>query len=205
MHRAVPVGETDRVPQRSNPLLNRHAVAQHASDLHISVTTDYGHRAQSQRLNQPLQGDTAYIQPPREHIEAHVLEYCHAKTCDSTLAALLLIPVNSCNQYTETFQLLQTYPPDHHDWVTNPDEAYNLWYDPTGHNQKLLDQILLTLSNIPNAISPTKVERLNMLFHAQVAGQPCIALLDTGATNNFITQKQVEQAGLNIVHDTSTV
>ena len=44
-----------------------------------------------------------------------------------------------------------------------------------------------------------------MLFQAQVAGQPCIALLDTGATNNFITEKQVEQAGLNIVQDTSTV
>ena len=68
-----------------------------------------------------------------------------------------------------------------------------------------MDQVLLTLSSIPNAISPTKVERLNMLFHAQVAGQPCIALLDTGATNNFITEKQVEQAGLNMVQDTSTV
>ena len=185
-------------------MLKNRAVAQHAYDLKISVTPG-SHRAQSHRLNHPLQGDTVFIQAPREHIESHVLNYCHAKTCDSTLAALLLIPEGSCKQYTDSFHLLATYPPDHHDWVTHPDEPYNLWYDPIGHNQILLDQVLLTLSAIPNAISPTKVERLNMLFQAQVAGQPCIALLDTGATNNFITEKQVEQAGLKLVQDTSTV
>jgi len=89
--------------------------------------------------------------------------------------------------------------------VSHPHETYQLWYDPVGHNHQLLDQVLLTLKSVPQEISPTKVERLNMLFQAQVAGQPCIALLDTGATNNFITERQVEQAGLKVVKDTSTV
>ena len=181
-------------------------MAQHAYNLGLSAITDYGHRAQALQLSQQAPaGGTVYIQPPREQTEAHVLKYCHAKASDATLTALLLIPEGLCKQYTGSFKLLDTYPPNHQDWVTPPQETYHLWYDPTGHNHKLMDQVLLTLSSIPNAISPTKVDRLNMLFHAQVAGQPCIALLDTGATNNFITQKQVEQAGLNIVQDTSTV
>ena len=140
-------------------------MAQNAYDLKISVIPD-GHRAQSQRLTQPLKGDTVYIQAPREHIEAHVLQYCHAKTSDSTLAALLLIPEGSCNQYTSGFLMLATYPPDHQDWVTHPDETYSLWYDPIGHNQTLMDQVLLTLSSIPNAISPTNT----MNYRASVRG-----------------------------------
>ena len=69
---------------------------------------------------------------------------------------------------------------------------------------KSMDQVLLTLKTIPSDVSPTEVERLNMLFQAQVAEQLCIALLVTGATNKFITEKQVEQARLREVKDTST-
>ena len=61
------------------------------------------------------------------------------------------------------------------------------------------------LNSISAEISPTPVDRLNMLFQAQVAGHACIALLDTGATATFITEKQVKCSGLRIVQDTSTV
>ena len=187
-------------------MLNRHALASHAYRLNLSMNTEYNQRAKSQQSFQStLEGGAVFIQPPREQIDSHLLQYCHAKSTDSTLAALLLIPEGTCKQYTEGFQLLATYHPGHTDWITHPVETHNLWYDPVGHNPKLTEQLLLTLKSIPKEISPTEVERLNMLFQAQVAGQPCIALLDTGATNNFITEKKVEQAGLKINKDTSTV
>ena len=127
-------------------MLNKNAVAQIAHDLKIAVNTDYRHRAQSQLHFQPaLEGGAVFIQPPREHIEAHVLQYCHANSSDSTLAALLLIPEDSWKQYTDAFKLLATYPPGHKDWVTHPQETYSLWYDPMGHNQKMMDQVILTL------------------------------------------------------------
>jgi hypothetical protein len=44
-----------------------------------------------------------------------------------------------------------------------------------------------------------------MLFSAQVAGQQCIALLDTGASLNFISDILVHRAGLKMSQATSTV
>ena len=118
---------------------------------------------------------------------------------------MTLLHENTCNQLTGSFTLLQTYHPGDPAWVTSPDIPYNLWFDPESHNDVCAQERISMLNSISTEISPTPVDRLNMLFQAQLAGQTCLALLDTGATATFITEKQVKCSGLRIFQDTSTM
>jgi len=156
-------------------------------------------------MQQVLQGGPVFIQPPAHQTEQILLQYAHAKIADDTLTALLLLPANNCNMFTNNFVHLDAYPSNSKHWITPPDATYNLWYDPPGHNHQLAQTVCLTLQNVPQYISTINVDRLNMLFSAQVAGQQCIALLDTGASLNFISDTLVHRAGLKMSQATSTV
>ena len=146
-----------------------------------------------------------FIQPPAHQAEQVLLQYAHAKMADDTLSALLLIPDNTCNMFTNNFVHLETYSPNSKHWVTPPEVTHKLWYDPSGHNHQLAHTLCTTLQRVPKNISPTHVDRLNMLFSAQVAGQQCIALLDTGASLNFISESLAHRAQLKMSQATSTV
>ena len=156
-------------------------------------------------MQHALQNGVVFIQPPPQQADQMMLHYAHAKIADDSIAALILLPSDHCTHVTDHLVHIDTYPPESHHWRTPPEVPYSLWYDPQGHNDNLAHSLSNTLLAIPKSISPTSVERLNMLFSAQVAGQNCIALLDTGATLSFITERMVRRAGLKLTQTTSTV
>ena len=126
-------------------------------------------------MQHALQNGVVFIQPPPQQADQMMLHYAHAKAADDSIAALILLPSDHCTHVTDHLVHIDTYPPESHHWRTPPEVPYSLWYDPQGHNENLAHSLSNTLLAIPKSISPTSVERLNMLFSAQVAGQ--IALL----------------------------
>ena len=193
----------DRVTSRSSgPLLDPQAIKHLAYKWDIPLCDSLPKRSLA---SCPADCDTLYLQPPLEMMENELLQYFHAKACDSSLSAIFLIPEGYCKQFTDALQCLETYPTSAEEWRTPPEIAYKVWYDPVG-NPHIADNLYSTLASISPTISPSKdIDRLKLLFKAQTAGIQCIALLDTGASSNFITEKQVHRAGLKISDNTSMV
>jgi len=146
-----------------------------------------------------------WIHPPQKIIADALHHYTMTKVKNPQTSAVFVLPstmgkLKPWVKYLKGMQLIKQYiGRDRIYCTTTMDKCTTsknteIWYDPPGHKPDLSTQ-----QKVLNHVKTSKTT-LKMVFQGLVQGQSTLVLVDSGASNSFITADLASKAGLHVTN-----